>query len=929
MANILLDLSTCPTLRTTKIQRWRNKQRLLISNRFFQSYEKCFALCQYALSLILRELNRVCLLVDEAPPKIQFRPKIFQNLEMVEVDTRTLLEPPRPPLLPHSTPPPASPDPPQPPPPDLEDKVNLPSKVRKLEERDVALLLNPLHPTSQNNQRTHSDLFDFFMRDFPCDTNYVEIEDVVNPTTDMKRHLHEICVSSEIQHSKPWAPDERPATKIFPLLQPPQPPELDLHDVDNQGEVNPRVSPRSDCFGLPTLFAISVLCAPDVIKTLLSANNISLFMPAPPPLTLEEDHRARDKLRLEPPQEPTVVVIDQVNRGEVEKDRNYNSLQETALLFFPALTFQDRKETIEAEGNFSRRCSRSLSSSSGIRSLHGKPPPSSAVMKLLQILTLSPPPEPSSECSDRINRPSRPKTPKSHTLLMNHPPYIEVNIPRRAAAEEPLVVQKLSFELKSPQPPCLDLPDYANKQQRPRQFAKQVSPNVDFFFTPPVHSSNPPTPRFALEPPQEVVAEVEDIVNPGSKLRLLSEIPDIVVSLSTPVVVKETPRPDISIQTPLVPLIESTDTINLGSKISKVWCDKDFSLDMAPLLLGTISTNHVPHVNLEPPQAPETMVDDVANLATVKVKQLEEIMIGVVWAQHNQGFDEVARFDFSDPLPLQYPTIELEDKELPHSKSIKERLDKEPDIFDSHLTLPHSISDRKVQRPAFLVKQQVPLLESDYESKIEEETKSTFNSKVWLQEESVCGLEYSPPLLLTDDRRDKVLTFLFLQEAPPIDDDKEGLIQSQSKEVLDKTLCSNCSGWEGKEATPPCLNVTQAEASCAYKNEIKTFVDYQLRSLSTIRNNKVKLFEDPICKEDIGFANIIFERPHDILLDTSTFLPWQLGDPFTEKLQQKENETDAKNFSEEEDKCKEDKSEEDKCEGDVKQKVAPVIGDGA
>ena len=54
----------------------------------------------------------------------------------------------------------------------------------------------------------------------------------------------------------------------------------------------------------------------------------------------------------------------------------------------------------------------------------------------------------------------------------------------------------------------------------------------------------------------------------------------------------------------------------------------------------------------------------------------------------------------------------------------------------------------------------------------------------------------------------------------------------------------------------------------------------------------MRLLEDPICNEVIVFANGFFERPQDILLDTSTFLPWQQGDPFTEKLQQEENETD-------------------------------------
>ena len=129
-------------------------------------------------------------------------------------------------------------------------------------------------------------------------------------------------------------------------------------------------------------------------------------MPPPPPL-LSEDHVA-DKLRLEPPQEPNVVVVDHVNPGELKKERLFSILEETALLFFPLVTLYEPKEVEkdcrEVEtGNITRHFSRRLSSTSEIRRLHSKPPPSTAVTKLLLTLRLSPPPEPSTDCSDRMN----------------------------------------------------------------------------------------------------------------------------------------------------------------------------------------------------------------------------------------------------------------------------------------------------------------------------------------------------------------------------------------------------------------------------------------------------------------------------------------------------------------------------------------------
>ena len=383
--------------------------------------------------------------------------------------TPTLLEPVHPPLHPHVLPPPAQLSPPQPPPPDLEDKVNFPTKVREVEENNVAPIVNTLLATAPHTPNGHFEItLEFLKIDFPWKTDYVEVQDVLNFAPRQKQQYPDISIEIDIQYHQLWAPDQKriPKLSISMQLQPPQSPDLELSDVPNRGEINPRISPWSDCFGLPTLFAITVLCAPDVIKTLLSANNISLFMPPPAPLILKD--RPSETFFLEPPQEPTVVIVDHVNPGEGKKKKINGLLEETALLFIPLLTIAETKEfekdfkEVET-GQLTRRFSRRLSSASEIRSLHCKPPPSTAVTRLLLTLRLSPPPPPSNECSDRVNIAS---SRKSFSGLLNLPPYIEVDLPEAACQKSP-VLQKHLFETDPPQPPCLDLPDRANKRCRP------------------------------------------------------------------------------------------------------------------------------------------------------------------------------------------------------------------------------------------------------------------------------------------------------------------------------------------------------------------------------------------------------------------------------------------------------------------------------
>ena len=134
---------------------------------FFQSYEKCFSLCQYTLSLILKELNRLLLVVDPAPPKVLFRPKTFQDFELAAVEAAVLLAPTLPPLHQSILPPSPQLSPPQPPPPDLEDKVNFPSRVREVEDTNVSPIPSSLQAASLNNQKGHLETFDLFMVDFP------------------------------------------------------------------------------------------------------------------------------------------------------------------------------------------------------------------------------------------------------------------------------------------------------------------------------------------------------------------------------------------------------------------------------------------------------------------------------------------------------------------------------------------------------------------------------------------------------------------------------------------------------------------------------------------------------------------------------------------------------------------------------------------
>ena len=149
--------------------------------------------------------------------------------------------------------------------------------------------------------------------------------------------------------------------------------------------------------------------------------------------------------------------------------------------------------------------------------------------------------------------------------------------------------------------------------------------------------------RVALEPPQEPLIEVRDIINMGSKPRVLVETPDTNVMLTIPVAIMESSQPHICIQTPLSPLIDASDSINAITRLSKVWWETELELEFAPPPEGSDLKGKTPSATLEPPQSPGAMLEDVANMGSRKVKQLQETMIEVVWAQHNQGVDKVVK----------------------------------------------------------------------------------------------------------------------------------------------------------------------------------------------------------------------------------------------------------------------------------------------
>ena len=265
-------------------------------------------------------------------------------------------------------------------------------------------------------------------------------------------------------------------------------------------------------------------------------------------------------------------------------------------------------------------------------------------------------------------------------------------------------------------------------------------PSIELNFTPPPtqgigRTNNCSVQRIALEPPQEPVIEVRDMINLGDKPRVLVESPDVDLCVAIPIKIKETSKPHIFIQTPLSPLVDASDSTNPVSNLSKVWSEKEIDVEFSSPPKGIDLTGKTPSVCLEPPQPPGAMLDDVANMGSAKVKKLQETMIGVVWAQHNQGFDKMTRHNFHDPFPLQPPTIELEDKAVALSIfGVKRSLEEDPNVDGFHFSPPQLMVDSRVQRPSFLVMEQLPRMESVSKSK---EVCPPPISKKWSHEESM------------------------------------------------------------------------------------------------------------------------------------------------------------------------------------------------
>ena len=236
-------------------------------------------------------------------------------------------------ILPSTTP-----SPPQPPSQDLEDVINQPAgRLKHFEDK----LVEPIKDIFiQHQVRELSRFPQLWKSDFPWSCGFSDVEDVVNLSSTAIKCLSEVNVSTGTIQYNPlcYQIDHKPCPPSA-FLAPPQLPSLDLPDILNPPQHAARVSPRTDCFGLPNLFAISVSSPPDVIKTLLSAKNISLFMP--PPVPLHQNLDVSFLLPLSPPQEPAVFVSDKPNPVKNIFKVLEIKFKEDKFVYFPLVTMQD------------------------------------------------------------------------------------------------------------------------------------------------------------------------------------------------------------------------------------------------------------------------------------------------------------------------------------------------------------------------------------------------------------------------------------------------------------------------------------------------------------------------------------------------------------------------------------------------------------
>ena len=692
----------------------------------FQGYEKCFSLCKYTLSLIIKELRR---LLDVADPRLPTLGRTQKELKNSPDPVQPIVLLPQKPLLFSAYLPPASPSPPQPPPSIAEDTVNHPSKVKALEEWSTDEHCDIF---IQRRDREVPKLPLLWRADFPWKSGFADVDDCVNfSKTLTKTFQEEIMTFITLQYHPLYYQIDHPNYQPSPSLEPPQPPNTDLADVHNPAQRNPRVSPRTDCFGLPTLFALSVNSPADVIKTLVSATNISIFMPPSAPF-----HQPLDKsllLPLQPPQEPAIDITDNLNKRDRREKLLDTRIMDIAFVYIPLSINQDVSDNMNStvilpEASVSRRPSRRISSSD----LEPRTP-CQRIKQMLSLLVLEPPqpPSSSSEPCDVVNRSSVKRV--DQEIILFHP-KLDLNILR--AEQDVNTTRKSHFQLEPPQESPKDIEDTINKPRRPRsdQTHQVIDRNVGH--------NLPSEPKqylvirnFKLEPPQETTIEISDFVNPPSRrpsiLLATEDNFNLSITLPTdigepktkqtfqleapqtpPIYVKdflnqpsknrpnlqtrgdwsnlnltlmtlgvEFTRPNLLLQPPQPPPVQISDSLNPISNIKKLWQDQGEVVLLIAIPTILPDQTNLLQVCLEPPQPPNLQLDDIPNKNMTKLKQLETPEVqNVCQPDFSVGLHVLNRIEL-DKSPLQTPTVEVEDEIVQVRRKNPKPLDNQTNIL--------------------------------------------------------------------------------------------------------------------------------------------------------------------------------------------------------------------------------------------------------
>ena len=641
-------------------------------------------------------------MADPQLPKLVRKIKELKNLD--NPIQPLVIIPQIPQLLKDHILPPTTPSPPQPPSQDLEDVINLPaSRLKHIEEK----LVEPIKDIFiQHQGRELSRFPQLWKSDFPWSCGFSDVEDIVNLSSTAIKCLSEVNVSTgtiqynplcyQIDH-KPCPPSE--------VLAPPQPPSLDLPDILNNPQRAARVSPRTDCFGLPNLFAISVSSPPDVIKTLLSAKNISLFMPPPVPI-----HQILDVsflLPLCPPQEPAVFVSDKINPVKNIFKVLEIKFHEDKFVYFPLVTMQDistpmiDEDEDESESSFSitRRPSRQYHSLDESERSVGRRPskisfsrPSNpkrktsqqTAPKLLSQLKLDAPQLPLIDVSDMVNNSS---SVRLISERLGSFPVMDPNVP--VSNSDLFTSQaKSSLILEPPQAPSVDISDVVNMKSCLRTVSQtDILDSTIFICQPAVIREVISLHKifFTQEPLQEPSVEIYDVLNKSSMSHSenLNCCIDSKITLCEPIHDKEFFRPCIELQPPQAPSLNIPDVPNKSYKFDKKLEDivTDVEVVIVPLITIVGIIKH-PGIGLEPPQPPLQEIEDNLNNAEEKTKDMEnyEIVCGIVRPIFQQGVEQNEKPVFCDSCPLQPPTAEVKDQIISISPRKPKDFDSVPDM---------------------------------------------------------------------------------------------------------------------------------------------------------------------------------------------------------------------------------------------------------